>query len=68
MENISPTTLPNFHGLSCEDPETFMIDFGVFFRTYDYASDEQKLKPFPSTLEDATLHWFMSLPRGSITT
>jgi hypothetical protein len=68
MKNISPTSLPHFHGLTSEDPDTFMFEFFVVCRTYDYASDEKKLKLFPSTLKDATLHWFMGLPGDSITT
>jgi len=68
MKNISPTILPHFHGLSFEDPNTFMSKFVVVCRTYDYTFDEKKLKLFPSTLKDATLYWFMRLERGSIIT
>ena len=59
MKNISPSALPHFHGLTTEDPDTFLFEFVVLFRTYDYTEDEQKLKLFPSTLKDATLRWFM---------
>lgn len=38
MKNISPTSLPHFHGLTYEDPDTFMFDFMVVYRTYDYNS------------------------------
>lgn len=55
MKNISPSTLPHFHGLTTEDPDTFLFEFVVIYRTYDYAKDEQKLKLFPSTLKDASL-------------
>ena len=68
MKNIIPLALPHFHGLTTEDPDTFLFEFSVIFQTYDYAKDEQKLKMFPSTLKDATLHWFMGLPGNSITT
>ena len=68
MKNISPSALPHFHGLTTEDPDTFLFEFVVFCRTYYYTEDEQKLKRFPSTLKDAALHWFMGLPRNSITT
>ena len=68
MKNISPSALPHFHGLTTEDPNTFLFEFAVLCRTYDYAKDEQKLKLFPSTLKDAALHWFMGLPRNNITT
>jgi len=68
MKNISPSALPHFHGLASEDLDTFLFDFIVICRTCDYTNDEQKLKPFPSTLKDVALHWFMGLPRDSITT
>lgn len=68
MMNISPTTLPHFHGLTFEDLDTFMFEFSIACRTYDYASDEKKLKLFTSNLRDAPLHWFMALPGGRIST
>jgi len=68
MKNISPSALPHFHGLTTEDPDTFLFKFVVLCRTYDYAKDEQKLKLFPSTLKDVALRWFMGLLGNSITT
>lgn len=68
MKNISPSTLPHFRGLTTEDLDTFLFEFFVLFRTYEYAEDEQKLKLFPSTLKDVALRWLMGLPRNSITT
>ena len=68
MRNISPSTLPHFHGLITEDSGTFLFEFVVLCQTYDYAEDEQKLKRFPSTLKDVALRWFMGLPGNSITT
>jgi len=68
MKNVSPLDLPHFHGLTTEDPDTFLFEFVVLCRTYDYAEDKQKLKLFPSTLKDATFRWFMGLPGHSITT
>jgi len=68
MKNISPTYLPHFHGLTFEDIERFMFEFSIIYKTYDYTSDEQKLKLFPTTLKDVTLCWFIGLPRGNITT
>ena len=55
MKNISPSVLPNFHGLRTEDPETFLFEFEVVCRTYDYLDDTQKLKLFPSTLKGQAL-------------
>ena len=51
MKNISPSVLPNFHGLRNEDPETFLFEFEVICQTYDYLEDTQKLKLFPLTLK-----------------
>ena len=68
MKNISPSVLPHFHGLTTEDPDNFLFEFVVIYRTYDYAEDKKKLKLFPSTHKDASLHWFMGLPRNNITT
>ena len=56
IKNINPDSLPYFHGLTFEELDTFMFEFFVFCRTYDYTFDEQKVKLFPSTLEDETLH------------
>jgi hypothetical protein len=51
MKNIPHSTLPNFHGLSKEDLDTFLFEFDVLCRSYDYVSDAQKLKLFPTTLK-----------------
>ena len=68
MKNISPLALPHFHGLTTEDPDTFLFEFVVLFQTYDYTEDEQKLKLFPFTFKDAALRWFMGLPGNNIST
>jgi len=68
MKNISPSILPNFHGKRNEDQETFLFEFEVLCRSYDYLHDAQKLKLFPATLKDSALEWFMSLGVHSITT
>lgn len=31
MKNISPSVLPHFHGLTSEDPDTFLFEFVVIF-------------------------------------
>jgi hypothetical protein len=67
MKNINPSALPHFHGLVSEDPDTFLFEFAVIFRTYDYTTYEKNLKLFPSTLKDSTLIWFMSLEGKTIT-
>ena len=68
MKNISPSDLPHFHSLTSEYPYTFLFQFAVICRTYDYTTDDQKLKLFPSTLKDVALHWFMGLHVDSFTT
>lgn len=68
MKNISPLTVPHFHGLNSEDLDTFMFEFVVVCRTCDYASDDQKLKLFPFNLKDETLRWFMGFSGNNITT
>lgn len=67
-KNISPSIFPNFHGLRSEDPETFLFEFEVLCRSYDYLHDAQKLKLFPTTLKDAVLKFFMGLGINSIRT
>lgn len=55
MKNINPFLLPRLYGLTIEDLDTFMFEFFVVCRTYDYTTDEKKFKLFPSTLKDASL-------------
>lgn len=61
MNPIPLTTLPNFHGLSTEDPDTFLFKFAIICRGYEYVNDAQKLKIFPVTLKGITLRWFLGL-------
>ena len=65
MKNINPATMPNFHGFTTEDRNTFLFKF-VVYRTYDYVLDAQKLKNFPSTLKYSYLRWFMSVEGNNI--
>lgn len=46
MKNISPF-LPTFKGTTTEDPNIFLFEFDVLYRSYDYVKDAQKLKLFP---------------------
>jgi len=68
MKNISPSPLPHFHGLTLEDPAIFMFELAAICKNYDYITDEEKLKLFPSTLKDIALHCFMGLLGDRITT
>ena len=61
MKPIPLTALPNFHGLSSEDPDTFLFEFDIVYQGYDYISDAQKLKIFPATLKGTALRWIMGL-------
>ena len=66
MKAIPLQNLPTFHGLILEDPNKLLFEFDVLCRGYDYTSEPQKLKLFPSTLKGATLCWFMGLGGGTI--
>ena len=68
MHIIPPSSLPNFHGLDNEDPYTFLFEFEVLCRGYDYCTNHQRLKVFPLTLKGASLRWFMSLGGNCIKT
>lgn len=61
MKNIPPSFLPNNHGLSSEDPETFLFEFEIVSKSYGYLLNTKKLRLFPTTLKDEALKWFMSL-------
>ena len=47
MHIIPPSTLPKFHGLANEDPDTFLFDFEVLCRGYYYYNNDQMLNVFP---------------------
>jgi len=66
MKTIPLKHIPTFHGLTSEDPDAFLFEFNVLCRGYDYTTDPQKLKLFPSTLKGAALRWFMGLGGGVI--
>jgi len=68
MKNISPYSLPHFHGLTSEDPDTFLFKFFSYEELMITPLMTEKLKLFLFTLKDATLCLFMGLPRDSITT
>jgi hypothetical protein len=66
MKNIHHSTLPNFHGLSKEDHDTFLFEFDVLCRSYNYVTNAQKLKLFLATLKSVALRWFMGLRKDNI--
>ena len=55
MKNIPPSSLPTFYGKSNEDPDTFLFEFHILCRSYNYLQDAHKIKLFPSTLKYFTL-------------
>lgn len=55
MHIIPPSALPNFHGLTNDDPDTFLFEFEVLCRGYDYWTNAQRFKIFPLTLKGASL-------------
>jgi hypothetical protein len=66
MKNIPLSTMPTFYGKRSEDLDTFLFEFNILCRSYNYLQDAQKLKLFPATLKDSTLIWFMGLGESSI--
>lgn len=68
MKSISPSILPNFHGLRNEGLEIFPFQFEVLCRSYDYLLDPKKLKLFLATLKHGALKWFMGLGTHTIRT
>ena len=36
MKNIPPSSLPTFYGKSNEDPDTFLFEFDILCRSYNY--------------------------------
>jgi hypothetical protein len=66
MKIIPLSALPTFYGKRSEDPDTFLFEFDILCRSYNYLQDAQKLKLFPATLNDSELRWFMGLGESSI--
>ena len=66
MNNIPLSALPTFYCKNNEDPDTFLFEFDILCRSYNYVQDAQKLKLFPATLKDFALRWFMGLEESSI--
>ena len=61
MKNIPPSSLHIFYRKSNEDPNTFLFEFDILCRSYNYLQDAHKLKLFSTTLKDCALRWFMGL-------
>jgi hypothetical protein len=61
MNNIPFSSLPDFQGMPTEGPDSFLFEFSILCRSYNYTDSAKKLKLSPATLKDSTLRWFMSL-------
>ena len=66
MKNIPLSSLPHLRGMSTEDPDSFLFEFDILCRSYNYTDNAKKLKLFPATLKDSALRWFMSLGEHTI--
>jgi hypothetical protein len=66
MNNIPLSSLPHFCSMSTEDPDSFLFEFDILCRSYNYTDNAKKLKLFPATLKDLALWWFMSLGEHTI--
>lgn len=66
MKNIPPSVLPNFYGMSTEDPDEFVFEFDILCKTYGYTDDTHKIRIFPTTLKSTALKWFMGLGEHTI--
>ena len=68
MKKIPHSTLSIFYGMERDDPNAFLFEFEVLCRSYDYVTNQHKMKLFPATLKDPTLRWFMGLEGDNIST
>ena len=55
LKKIPPTTLPKFYALATEDLDTFLFEFDIICRSFNYNIDAHKLNFFPTKLKDSAL-------------
>ena len=55
MKNIHLSSLPTFHGLTSEDPDTFLFEYDILCCSCDYFLDAQELNIFPTTLKSGAM-------------
>ena len=63
--------LPQFHGLSGEDPNKYLSEFHAVctsMKPKQVTEDQIKLRAFPFSLKDTANDWFFYLPPGTIDT
>ena len=68
LKNIPSNVLPKFYGLATEDLDTYLFEFDILYRSFDYNTDAHKLKLFPATLKESALQWFMGLGANAVGT
>ena len=68
MKNIPLSTLPNFHGLSSADLDSFHFQYDVLCYSYVYVTYASKVNLFPTTLKNIELCCFMGLGGQPINT
>lgn len=51
LKNIPTIALPKFYGLITKDPDTFSFEFDILCQSFDYNTDNHKLKLFLATLK-----------------
>ena len=66
MNPISLSYIRNFHVTTTKDPYSFLFEFDVLCRRYDYRTNLYKLKLVPTILKGPILRWFMDLGGGTI--
>lgn len=66
MKNIHLSSLPSFQGMTVDDPGTFVFEFDVLCRSYDYNLHAQQMRLFLATLKRAALRWFIGLGSATI--
>lgn len=68
LKFIPLAIISKFLGNHHEEPNVFLFEFDILYRTYDYIIDAHKLKLFPLTLKAHVFIWFMGLGNKVITT
>ena len=66
-KNSPPSILPKLHGIPTEDLDSFLFEFDILCRSYNYNQDG-KLELFSTTLKDYAFRWLMGLEDTSILT
>ena len=68
MKIIPHSSLPTFYVKINEDLDTFLFEFDILCRSYNYLQYVHKIKLFLATLKYSTLRWFMGLGESTIRT